>query len=72
MKKLYRSDKNRVFAGIIGGFGEYYEIDPTLLRALTIAVVLITGFCPGVVAYLLMILIIPNKPKEIEYVEKEK
>ena len=31
-KRLYRSKKNKVFAGICGGVGEYFNIDPALIR----------------------------------------
>jgi phage shock protein PspC (stress-responsive transcriptional regulator) len=30
MKKLTRSSKNRVIAGIFGGLGEYMDVDPTI------------------------------------------
>lgn len=32
MKKLYRSNNDRLLAGVIGGLGEYFDIDPVLLR----------------------------------------
>ena len=32
MKKLYKSNTDKVFAGILGGIGEYFDIDPTILR----------------------------------------
>jgi len=34
MKKLYKSDTNKVFAGVIGGIEEYFDIDPVILRVL--------------------------------------
>lgn len=71
MKKLYRSDKNKIFAGIMGGFGEYYEMDPVLLRAFALAIIILTGLFPGLIAYILMILVIPQKPKEIKNSDKE-
>ena len=33
-KKLYRSRENRVLGGVCGGLGEYFDIDPTLVRLL--------------------------------------
>lgn len=62
MKKLYRSRNNRIWKGILGGFGEYFNIDPVLLRAAFIFLVFITGFAPGVLAYIISIFIIPNEP----------
>lgn len=62
-KKLYRSRENRVFLGIMGGLGEYFDIDPVLLRAGYIFVSVFGMFWPGVIAYLFMALIIPKYPK---------
>lgn len=61
MKKLYRSNTNAVFAGIMGGLGEYLEVDPVVLRLLALFVIFITGFVPGVVAYLIAIFIVPKE-----------
>lgn len=61
MKKLYRSQTNKIFFGIFGGLGEYMEIDPTVLRLVYTLISLITGFFPGIVFYLLALFIIPQK-----------
>jgi len=61
MKKLYRSEKNKVFAGIVGGLGEYMSVDPIILRLIWVFIVLITGIVPGVIAYLIAILVMPKK-----------
>ncbi|HMB17365.1 MAG TPA: PspC domain-containing protein [Candidatus Paceibacterota bacterium] len=68
-KKLYRSEDNKVFAGIIGGIGEYMDVDPTILRLVFIFLVMVTGIIPGVIAYFVAMLVVPKKPKE--KVEKE-
>lgn len=60
-KKLYRSKSNRVFAGVMGGLGEYFDIDPVLLRLAFLALVVFTGFFPGILFYILVILIVPAK-----------
>ncbi|OHA60072.1 MAG: PspC domain-containing protein [Candidatus Vogelbacteria bacterium RIFOXYD1_FULL_46_19] len=62
MKKLYRSQKDRTVAGVLGGLGEYSSIDPVLLRVIFILIVLMTGIFPGVIGYLLAILIVPQGP----------
>ena len=61
MKKLYRSKKNRIIAGIIGGIGEYFGIDPVLLRLIWVLVVVFTGFFPGVITYIVAYFIVPEK-----------
>lgn len=61
MKKLYKSDKNKVLAGVVGGIGEYFKVDPVVLRVAWIVLVIFTGFAPGVVAYFLAIFIVPKR-----------
>jgi phage shock protein C len=62
MKKLYRSRANRVWKGVLGGFGEYFNVDPVMLRVVFILFVLVTGIFPGVLAYIISIFVIPNAP----------
>ena len=64
MKRLYKSEENKIFAGVIGGIGEYFNIDPVLLRVLWILVLVFTGFVPGILAYIVAIFIVPHKPKK--------
>lgn len=61
MKKLYRSKKNKLIAGVIGGIGEFFDVDPTILRLLWILIVIFTGVLPGIVVYIIAALIIPEK-----------
>ena len=60
-KRLYRSDKNIIVAGVFGGLGDYANVDPVLLRLFWVLVTVFTGFVPGIVAYLLAIVIVPKK-----------
>ncbi|MBP6925637.1 MAG: PspC domain-containing protein [Candidatus Pacebacteria bacterium] len=62
MKKLYTSKTNKIWKGIIGGIGEYFDIDPVLLRVIFIFFVLATGLFPGVVTYIIALYIIPKHP----------
>lgn len=62
-KTLYRSDTNKVFAGICGGLGEYADIDPVVIRLIWTIIVMITGFFPGVLAYIVAIFIVPRKKR---------
>jgi len=63
MKKLYKSNKNKIFAGVIGGIGEYFNIDPVILRLVWVLIMIFTGFVPGLIAYLISILVVPIKNK---------
>ncbi len=59
MKKLKRSLNNRFIAGVIGGLGEYFAVDPVLLRLLFLVVVIFTGILPGLFIYILAVIIVP-------------
>ncbi len=61
MKRLYRSQKNKVFAGICGGLGEYYNVDPVLVRIIAVFLTLFLGF--PLVVYLVAIFVIPQEPQ---------
>lgn len=61
-KRLYRSRREHMIAGVCGGLGEYLDIDPTLVRLLFVAVFFMGG-APGVfLAYLAMMLVVPEAP----------
>lgn len=62
MKKLYKSKTNKMISGILGGLGEYLEIDATALRLLWILITILTGIFPAIIAYLIAIIIVPNRP----------
>ncbi len=61
MKKLFRSKENRVFAGIMGGLGEYFNVDPVALRLIGVLIFVFTGLFPGLLIYILAIFIMPGK-----------
>ena len=61
-KKLTRSRSNRMIAGLMGGLGEFFGVDAVLLRLAYLIVTVFTGFVPGIVGYLLAILIVPEEP----------
>lgn len=63
MKALYKNQDNKILAGVIGGLGEYFNIDPTILRVAWILVTAFTGFVPGVVTYALAVLVVPSGPR---------
>ena len=59
MKKLTRSRTARVIAGICGGLGEYFNIDPVIFRIVFIVLSLGGGF--GIVLYLIMWVAVPEQ-----------
>ncbi len=58
-KKLVRIPKEKIVAGIIAGLADYFNIDRTLLRLIFIFIVLITGFFPMVLLYIIAYFIMP-------------
>lgn len=61
MKKLYRSNKDRMIAGVLGGMAKRYNMDSSLLRIITVVIMLITGIAPVLIAYIIAWIIIPLK-----------
>ena len=57
-KKLYRSKTNKMLCGVCGGIGEYFNVDPTLIRPLFV-IFGCTG--SGVLVYILAAIVIPQE-----------
>lgn len=57
-KKLYKSNTNKVIAGVCGGIGEYFNVDPTWIRLGWVVFCLAGG--SGLLAYLIAALIMPS------------
>lgn len=67
-KKLYRSRESRVIGGVCGGIGEYFEIDPVLVRLIFLILFFVFGV--GLITYIIAWIIIPERPlnqSEVEY-----
>jgi phage shock protein C len=60
-KKLYRDTKNEMVAGVCAGLGNYFEVDPTLIR-LAFALAVLAGFGSGIPLYILLAIIMPEGP----------
>lgn len=59
-KKLVRSKSNRVLAGVVGGFAQYWNIDPTTARIIYAVLTVCTAFS-GVLLYILLWMVIPQE-----------
>ncbi|MCH4056612.1 PspC domain-containing protein [Lapidilactobacillus gannanensis] len=60
-KKLYRSVTNRKFAGVCGGLGEYFNVDPTLIRIIFVIAFFFAGV--GLLPYIILMIVMPNPPQ---------
>jgi phage shock protein PspC (stress-responsive transcriptional regulator) len=61
-KRLYRSRTNKMVAGVCAGIGDYTNIDPTVVRLLFLLVTFFSGVVPGLIAYFVMMIVIPEEP----------
>lgn len=59
-KRLYRSYTDKMLGGVCGGLGEYFDIDPVIIRVLFVIAVLFGG--GGILAYIILWIVIPEKP----------
>ena len=62
MKTLYKSNRSKMVAGVCGGIGEYFGIDPTIVRLLWVLCCAIGG--SGFRAYVIAAIIMPDAPVE--------
>ncbi|MBD3867282.1 MAG: PspC domain-containing protein [Acidobacteria bacterium] len=64
-RKLTRSLDDRKLSGVCGGIGEYFQLDPVLIRLAWVFGTAMTGVVPGILAYLVAWLIVPEAPRVI-------
>lgn len=57
-RRLFKSNSNRVLCGVCGGIGEYFNIDPTIIRLIW---VLLGCTGTGIVAYIIAAIIMPEQ-----------
>jgi len=62
-KKLYRSRKNRIIAGVLGGLAEYLQVDVVLLRIVYLLLMFFGNFTFFTILYIIGWVIIPEQPK---------
>lgn len=60
-KKLYRSQTEKVIAGVCGGLGKYFEVDPVLLRVIFVALIFASGV--GIILYIVLMIVLPVEPE---------
>jgi phage shock protein C len=60
-KRLYRSLDNRKIAGVCGGLGEYFDIDPTMVRLAWVIFTLVGG--AGLLGYIIAWIVMPEQKR---------
>lgn len=58
-KRLYRSENNRVLGGVCGGIGEYFSLDPVIIRLAFVIFTLMGG--SGILLYIILWIVVPPK-----------
>lgn len=58
-KRLYKSNVNKMIAGVCGGIAEYFNVDPTIVRLAWVVFTCIGG--SGLIAYIIAAIIIPQQ-----------
>lgn len=58
-KKLYKSSTDKKISGVCAGIGEYFNVDPTIIR---LAWILFTFTGTGILAYIACAIIMPEEP----------
>ncbi len=61
IKRLYRSQKDKMVAGVCGGVAEYLNVDPVVVRLVWVVATLLS-FGLGILAYIVAWIIIPKNP----------
>lgn len=61
-KRLYRSGRDRILGGVCGGLGDYFDVDPVLVRLIWLVLTLLS-LGVGIPAYLIAWIMIPRNPR---------
>lgn len=62
-KRLYRSKKDRMIAGVCGGLAEYFNVDPVVVRVIAV-LLLLPGGLPGFLPYVVLWIVVPESPEQ--------
>ena len=58
-KQLLRS-RNKMIGGVCAGIAEYFDIDPTLVRVLYVALTFFSAAFPGLLLYIILLILMPQ------------
>ncbi len=58
-RRLTRSARHKMIAGVCGGLAEYFALDPTLVRVAYVVISIISAAFPGILAYIILMFVMP-------------
>ncbi len=64
-RRLTRSNRNKMIAGVCGGLAEYLAMDPTLVRVLYVLVSILSAAFPGIIAYIILLFVMPPPEEQV-------
>ena len=63
-RKLTRSRRHKMIAGVCGGLAEYFELDPTVVRVAYVLISIISVAFPGILAYIILMFVMPQPDQQ--------
>jgi len=58
-RRLTRSRRHKMIAGVCGGIAEYFDLDPTVVRVAYVLVSIVSVAFPGILAYIILMFVMP-------------
>jgi len=62
-KKFQRSRADRILFGVCGGLGDYFNIDPVIVRIIFVVLTFFSGI--GLLLYIVLLIVVPREAGEI-------
>ena len=59
-RRLTRSRRHKLIAGVCGGLAEYFEMDPTVVRVAYVLISIVSAAFPGILAYIILMFVMPS------------
>ena len=63
-RRLTRSSRHKMIAGVCGGLAEYFQLDPTVVRVAYVLISIISVAFPGILAYIILMFVMPPSPEQ--------
>jgi phage shock protein C len=73
-KKLYRSVSDKWVGGVCGGLGDYFGVDPTVIRIAWVVIALVSmpvGLAVGALTYAVSMFVVPRNPDEVSLMDTQ-
>lgn len=59
-RRLTRSNRHKMIAGVCGGIAEYFDLDPTVVRVAYVLISIVSVAFPGILAYIVLMFVMPR------------